>query len=286
MSRPSPSRPARATAVVAASAGLLLLLAACGGGTSTSAAAPRTSSGPATGTRASGGFGFGGTPAVTGLIAAWSNHTMQVQGATSQTAVSVTSSTRITRESATTAKAVTVGSCVTVRDGSVRPLSGGSGAPSAAPTTPTASSGSITATSVVVRPAVNGRCTVGSAAPSGSFTPRARPSGVPSTFPSGGRFRAGFGATGQVTSLTSSGFVVRETRAGGTASVSVVTTSATSYTTTSTTDAAAIRTGECATALGKTDSTGAMTAASVVLSAPVNGSCTASGFGGRFQRNG
>ncbi|HEX2856560.1 MAG TPA: hypothetical protein VHO26_03635 [Propionibacteriaceae bacterium] len=286
MSRPSPSRPARAAAVAAASGGLLLLLAACGGGTSTSAAAPGTSSAPAAGTRASGGFRFGGTPAVTGLIAAWSNHTMQVQGATSQTAVTVTSSTRITRESSTTAKAVTVGSCVTVRDGSIRPLNRASGAPTPAATPPTASSGPITATSVVVHPAVNGGCTVATGAPSGSFSPRARPSGVPSAFPSGGRFRAAFGATGQVTALTSSGFVVRESRPGGTASVSVVTTSTTSYTTTATAGAAAIRTGECATALGKTDSTGAMTAASVVLSAPVNGSCTASGFGGRFQRNG
>ena len=282
MSRPSPNRPARATAVVAASAGLMLLLAACGGATSSSAA-PQTGSTPAAGPRAAGGFGFGGTPAVTGLIAAWSNHTMQVQGATAQTAVSVTSSTRITQESSTTAKAVTVGSCVTVRDGSIRPLTGASAAPTSAPS---ASGGPVTATSVVVRPAVNGRCDAATGAPSAGFTPRARPSGVPSTFPSGGRFRAAFGASGQVTSLTSSGFVVRESRAGGAAPVSVVTTSTTSYTTTTTATSAAIRTGECATALGKTDSTGAMTAASVVLSTPVNGGCTASGFGGRFQRNG
>ena len=54
----------------------------------------------------------------------------------------------------------------------------------------------------------------------------------------------------------------------------------TTYTTTQTGTAAAIVVGQCARATGTADSTGAIAAKSLTISAPTNGTCT-SGFGFR-----
>ena len=282
MTRPLPTPRFRPAGALAASGALVLLLAACGGAASSSAGAPPAQSSAAP-QRGYGGFaGATRTPGVSGLIAAWADNTMQVQGTTSQTAVSVTSSTRITEDVATTAKAVKVGTCVTVRQATPATASAPPASTSAGtPTTPT---GPLTAADVVIRPAVNGGC-FGAGGASGTFTPRARPSGAPSGFTPGAQFRA-FGATGQVTAVTADGFVVKEARAGTTSSVTVVTTPTTRFTTTQSAGRSAIRTGECAVATGKADSTGAVSAVAVVLSQPVNGSCQLSAFGGGFQRNG
>ncbi len=262
----------------------VLALAACGGSTPQAAAQQPRSSAAAGG--GSGQAAVARTPGVSGLIAAWANNTMQVQSASAQTAVTLTAKTRITADRPTTAKAVTVGSCVTVRDATAQAVAGATASPQ--PTAP--STGPITATTVQIRPAVNGSCTTfPTGFASGSFTPRARPSGAPSGFQGrgfGGQFRA-FGATGQVASLTSTGFVVTEDRGGSTSSVSVLTGTSTTYTTIGAVTRSAITTGECAVATGPSDSTGAVTATTLVLSQPVNGSCTTGfGFGGGARRNG
>lgn len=272
---------ARAAAVLAASGALVLLVAGCSGSTSASAGAP--GSGAPVVQRRSGGVPVARTPGVSGLIAAWSNNTLQVQSSTAQTAVAVTSSTRITEDAGATAAAVTVGSCVTVRQAVPPAASTSSGdTPSPAVRTP---SGPLTAATVLVRPAVNGSCTVAAGFPSGAFTPRARPSGAPSGVAPDSVFLA-LGATGKVTSVTAQGFVVAEDRSGTTSSVTVTTGPSTVFTTLRSAGRSAIHTGECALATGRSDSTGAVTAVSLVLSSPVRGSCPAPGFARGFQRNG
>ncbi len=275
---------ARQVFVLIAAGASVLALAACGSSTPRAAAQqPRSS------TAASGGPGraaIARTPAVSGLIAAWANNTMQVQSASAQTAVTLTAKTRITADRPTTAKAVTVGSCVSVRAVTAQAVAGAT----ASPQPPAPSTGPVTAATVQIRPEVNGSCaTLAAGFASGTFTPRARPSDAPSVFRGrgfGGQFRV-FGATGQVASLSPTGFVVTENRGGTTSSVSVLTGSSTTYTTIGAVTRSAIKTGECAVATGPSDSTGAVTATTLVLSQPVKGSCSVGfGFGGGAQRNG
>lgn len=127
---------------------------------------------------------------------------------------------------------------------------------------------------------------------------------------SGSRFGAGgFGVvSGQVASVSGSTIAVTVTafpgglgRSGGStanapaqtaassptagSSTSTVTvTSATTFTTTAVADASAIVVGQCASAVGPADDTGAIAATQIRLSQPVDGACTA-GFGG-FPRGG
>lgn len=276
---PSMRRPRRQLLVrggLVVAAGLTALtLTACGGSTSAASTSSNTANaGGSGGQNAPGADSSAQRPGAFGLIAAWSGGVMQVQNSSSQTAVKVTSSTKVTQTLPTTAKAVVVGSCVTVRSAA---------SASGSPASPAASSAPIAAATVSVRPAVNGSCTGGFGNRNGSASPRMRPSGSASGY-AGGNFRA-FGATGQVASITSSGFVVKESRGGSTSDATVTTSGSTTYTTTASATSAAIKTGECAIAMGTADSTGAVTANSVMLSKPVNGACT-SGFGGGFGRNG
>jgi hypothetical protein len=53
------------------------------------------------------------------------------------------------------------------------------------------------------------------------------------------------------------------------------------YTTTTSATQTALKVGLCVTALGTTDATGAVTARTITIAPPVNGSC-ATGFGRRF----
>jgi hypothetical protein len=71
------------------------------------------------------------------------------------------------------------------------------------------------------------------------------------------------------------------------APVTVTWGSATTFTQLQGAAASAVRVGVCVTAVGKTDSTGALTAASMQVSRPVGGSCTTGrGFGGFGGRGG
>ena len=62
--------------------------------------------------------------------------------------------------------------------------------------------------------------------------------------------------------------------------MTVTLTATTTFTTTQSATAAAIVVGQCARAIGTADTTGAITATTLTISAPTNGTCT-SGFGFR-----
>src|SRR6476661_9461494 len=97
----------RIVIVIAAAA---LGLAGC---SSSAQSAPSTGSSQ---TAATGGStGTGRAPGVSGLVAAITGSTAQVQGANQQTAVTWTRTTRFTEQVAASASAVTVGECVMVR---------------------------------------------------------------------------------------------------------------------------------------------------------------------------
>ncbi|MCA0436838.1 MAG: hypothetical protein LCH98_10195 [Actinobacteria bacterium] len=213
------------------------LLAGCGGGAS--GATPTGSSGGAGQGQASGQGqgqgqrGQGRIPGTAGVIAAVQGSTLQVQGNNQQTAVTYSGSTVLQRLAASTAAALTPGSCVTVRAvesaGSGTTGSGTTaGTTGGAATSGGSTSDPITAASVEVSQPVNGSCQAagfgaarpgqggGTAAPSGT---RTRPTDLPSptgTGGAGGNRGSGFGrggVTGTVVSVSGTGFVVQpETR--------------------------------------------------------------------------
>jgi hypothetical protein len=97
-----------------------------------------------------------------------------------------------------------------------------------------------------------------------------------------------------VLSVSSSGFVVQTVRfarggssagasaspSSSTAEVTVSTTSATHYLQDAAASASVLTVGQCATALGTADDTGAIQATSIAVHAKDNGTCTTGGFGG------
>jgi hypothetical protein len=281
------------TALFAVATGALLAAAGCAGSkaaTSTPSAslslAPAPTSSASAGQRAP-------APGVSGLIAAIDKATLQVQDGTGQTAVTYNGKTTFTQSVPASLADVTVGSCVAVT--SADP--GGSAAASPDPSAP------VTAGRVTISSPVGGTCAGGfgggqgfpgggagtgrrgsggpngSGAPAGSGNPGgARPSGAP-----GGAFR---GANGQVTAVTATGFVVKNVfRPGGSAgsstsasasavpaSTTVTVTLTTVLTKPKAATAAALKVGECVTALGATDSTGAVTATAIsIRAADANG---------------
>ncbi len=66
-----------------------------------------------------------------------------------------------------------------------------------------------------------------------------------------------------------------------TSTTTVTLSASTSYTETMPATAAALRVGECVSATGKADSTGAVAASRIELSPATNGSCASGGFGRR-----
>jgi Domain of unknown function (DUF5666) len=272
-----------------------LALAACGPSSgSGNAGTPAGGSTPAPTGTAGGGAGGQRQPGVNGLIAAVTGSTMQVQTRTDQTAVTWNDSTTFTTSKSATLADVTVGACVTV----LEPAASGS-ATSGAGSAPATS---VTAASVDVRPAVNGQCAgfggaggPGGGVGAGATPPTRAPSDTATTGPGGGRggadgVRRVVG--GQVTAVSADTFTVQETmRPRGTdtatatatpttATVTVTTNASTTYTAQRAATAADVAVGECASAQGKADDTGAVTATAISLRPATNGSCAA-GFGGR-----
>ena len=258
-----------------------LALAACGpsSGSGDAGAPAGASTSAPTGT-AGGGAGGQRPPGVNGLIAAVTGSTMQVQTRTDQTAVTWNDSTTFTTTASATLADVTVGACVTV----LEPASSGSATTSGSGSGPATS---VTAASVDVRPAVNGQCTGFGATPPGGA-----PTGSPTTGAAGGRGSGEVGRralAGQVTAVSGDTITVQETlRPRGTdtatatpttATVTVTTNASTTYTAQESAAASAVTVGECATALGKADDTGAVTATSISVRPATNGNCT-TGFGG------
>ena len=152
----------------------------------------------------------------------------------------------------------------------------------------------ITATSVIITK-TSGTCTIGNgsggpggAFPSGRPSGRVRPSGSPSFGAGRGGAAFGRGAFGTVASVGNGTFVVNSNRAGKTSTVTVTTTSSTTFREEATATKADLKVGLCATAVGATDDTGAVTARTIALSTPTSSGCSfgfgGGGFGGRFGR--
>ena len=256
----------------------LVSLAACGSsstGSSTSAGQPSTQASTAAGAATGAGNG------ASGQIAAITGKTLQVQNQTDgQVAVTYTAQTAITAQVAAALEDVKVGSCVTVT-----PVMSASGAPSAQ----SGNTGTLAAGNVRISQPTNGDCLggLGTMRPGGSASgfPSGRPSGFPSGRPSGfasggpggGRTFA-FGANGKVTAVSATGFTVASQFPGTSSQAprdtTVTVSGSTTYTTTKPGDSSALKVGKCVVATGQSDDTGAVTADRLVVSDPVNGSCT------------
>lgn len=220
-------------------------------------------------------------PGTSGLIVALAGKIMQVRTTDGQTAVTYTAKTAITEQRKASAADAAPGMCAVVR-------STGTGA------SPSPSGQPLTAASVVLSAATGGSCQSGfdgrraGGAPSGraSDGPGTPPGGAPSGgaggpsggAPSGGpvgRRSGGFGATGKIAAVGASSLVVEETRPGSeqTSRVTVTLTADTGWTQEARAGASAVVKGRCVLALGKSDSTGAVTATSLRLSPAVKGAC-------------
>ncbi|MGV1008665.1 MAG: hypothetical protein ACOYBY_08660 [Dermatophilaceae bacterium] len=277
-----------ATQIVASLSPVLIglaVLGACSSGSDTSASATASPTAAATATQ--GGRGGGQrTPGVGGLIAAVSGSTMQVQSQSKQTAVTWTASTTFTKAATGSVADVTVGSCVFVRAADA-----------------TATGDTVAAGTVQVLPAASdGTCMAigfgggGGTPPSGMPTDMPAPTdaaNVPGQGPGSGQVPTGVpsgngggGVAGKVTAVSNGSFTVARIMAGGegttsTASpVTVQTSASTTVTKTVPASSADAVVGQCATAQGQTGDTGAVSATSIALRAPVNGSC----FGGGAAR--
>lgn len=315
----SPLRPATTRVFGIAGSALLLAasLAACSSSSSsTDTAAPAAGStqaaggGNGSGGNGSGGNGQGRVPGANGLVAAVNGSTMQVQGASDQTAVTWTSSTTFAQYVKASLSDVSVGSCVVV----TAPASTGTatGGQEAAGTT------AVTAGTVRVRTATDGECAGGFGGGAGGRGGQPPSGGGTASTGGTGQGNAGQGgfgsfargAVGKVTAVKDGVITVSETRRGagggagatGSASspgssssagsvmqattVTVTTTATTTYEKEATATSADVKVGACASAQGKTDDTGALAATSVTLSPAVGGKCTTGFGGGRQGRTG
>jgi hypothetical protein len=261
---------------------LVTVLAACGSSSGATVASAPATQGPSQGSNSGAAGGAPAIPGASGLIAAVSPGTLQVQSATAQNTVVYTATTKFTT---ITAGHLAAGDCVTV-----------TGTPGVG------SAKALTATSVRIDAKVNDACPatgggVGGGGFGGAGSYSSRPSGAPSRAPSGGGSaarRAFASATGTVSSVSGSTILVSGVlrgRAGATSSATAPTAStitvtlAASATVTQTvaaTSAAAVL-GKCATAIGPANSAGAITAKSITISTPGPTGCSAGfgGFGGR-----
>ncbi len=261
----SRSRTPGARLVPVVAVGMLAALTACGGqGSASTSASASPSSSPAA---SAAGSAAGQPPAGTsGTVAAVSASNAQVQNPTDgQVTVTFRSTTRFTRTVPATRANVTVGSCVTVTSTSTA-------SPSSVPVT------ALTARSVTVTPATAGSCTAqggfgGFRGGNASASPGASGSTASPRAP-----RAGTRVFGKVTSASAAGFIVQG-RVGGrstgsAADVAVTVNPTTSYTSTGAADKSAVTVGSCLTAIGPSDSTGAVTARSVSIRPAGPGGCT------------
>jgi hypothetical protein len=252
---------------------LVTLLAACGsnsGSPAAQASNPAPTQAQSQAPNSGGQGGTGAFPGASGLIAAASPGTLQVQSATAQNTVVYTAATTFT---AVTAGHVAAGDCVIV-----------TGTPAAGSTK------ALTATSARITAKVNGTCpTTGAGGGLGGGGSARRPTGAP-TGGSAAR-RAFASATGTVSSVSGSTILVTGVLRNGpgatgsttpaspsTITVTLSSTAAVTQTVPATSAAAVV--GQCARAIGPADSTGTITAKSITISKPGPTGCNA-GFGGR-----
>lgn len=248
----------RRTILAVAGGALALTLAACGSSDTSATPAAQT---PASGTPRAGG------PAASGTVAAVAASSIEVQSTSNgQVTVNFSDTTTFTDRVAATLADVTAGSCVSVS---------GTGTPVAAQT-------------VEISAANGNTCSFGGQAggmrPQGDSSSRpSRPSGSarPSGTPNGGGGRA----FGKVSAVSGTGFTVQEDnqQTGATTDVQVTVSSTTTYTKSQPANSSALKVGECVSAQGKADDTGAVTAQSISISQATANGCDT--FEGR-QRNG
>lgn len=287
------------------------LTAACGssstGGTAaTSAPGTATTTASGQSSTVSGGRNARAqnSSAANGTIAAVNGSSMQVQSTDSQTTVNVTDSTTITATGTVDTSAVTAGLCITA---SANPT-GTTPSSGATPTTDAGSSAAsapFAASMIQLSDPENGLCSSGFAgggappdssalpsgeAPSSGAMPPdgAVPSGLPDfggTPPSGapqGGF-AGFGdlAGGTVLSVSGDSIVISQTDPSTQAVTerTVTVDGSTTYTKRASATTTALVVGQCAVVQGSVDSKGAVTATSVAVSAPTEGSTCSAGVG-------
>lgn len=168
---------------------------------------------------------------VSGLIASVSGDAIQVTQKTGNATVDFTPSTKITELTPAQLTDVTAGSCVTVR-----PTRGGAD-----------TGGAVTAKSVRVSPAADGKCP----------EPKRRA-----------------GIAGTVASVAGNTITVNGTDANGNSSPSTVTvTDTTKYTKQAATDAQALAQGKCIAARGTQDNAGTLQAMTISVQQADNGSC-------------
>jgi hypothetical protein len=258
-------------AVVAAGLSLASLLAACGASSTASASSPTTVAPASTG---SGPAPAGGAfPGAVGSVAALAGSSMEVQSQqTGQVTVSWTPSTNFTQSTTASAATVTVGDCVVA--------------------TGSSSSGTITARTVSIsQPSASGTCTTtrptsgAPGRPGGGNAPAARaPTGNSATPPSF--------ASGKVTSVSTGALGIYGTSASGnptatgsastapaSSNITIDLSSTTGYTKTQPAAASNLAVGDCVTATGTTDSSGAVTASSVRITSSGGQTCS-TGFAG------
>lgn len=269
----------RRWAVPLAVVGVAVAVTACSGSSKASAPPPAVSQpASATGSGSSSGSGGGGAPpAAFGTAAAVSPGNLEVQNPTTgQTTVTYTTATVFTQTKAVTRSALAVGQCVVAL--AVGRAAGTASASPAAPSSPAAPpSGpvSFTAATITISQPVNGSCTTAGFGGGG-----ARPSGSPRTFPSGSRppgggFGAAERAMGKITALKGSSLTVQaDRRSGSTVNDTVTVAVTTAFTETGRATASALRVGECVTAVGPTNSTGAVAATRIAISNPGPNGCT------------
>jgi hypothetical protein len=262
----------RYAVVAAACLALGLSVSACGSSPTTNApAANNQSGGQPDGTTGAGGMGG---PGGSGKVAAVSGSTAQVQGQGAQVAVTWTTKTTFTQQVSAKAGDLKVGDCVMAMP--------------AMDSTPGSSDSTskVTAATVRISTPVGGSCTSAMRGPGNggqrdqSAPPAGAPGGTEQGGPKGGGGpvrRGGFGAVGKVTAVDGTGFTVEATRPGSSqpSTVSVTTSVDTAWTRSAKATSKDVKVGRCVASVGRTDSTGAITAVSIAVSQPVNGECVA-----------
>jgi hypothetical protein len=274
-------------------------ITACGSSTKGTTAAASTTTvptstggggaGPGTGT--SGGRTF---PGASGSVAAISGSSMEVQNASSgQTTVRWTRTSTFTKTATVTRAAIAVGDCVTV--------------------TGTSSKSPIVASSVAISKPSSGTCTrtglggggfgaggFGGGGPGGTRRTTATTGGSGTPSGNGARRFGGFSfASGKVTSVTAttlvlSGFssvngstppagstTAQTTPSTATTTVNVGLTPSTTFTETEAAAASALAVGDCVTATGQADTTGAISARTIRITSTGGKTCTTFGGFGR-----
>ena len=246
-------------------AAVAAVLAGCGSASSSTTAQPAADPSAAA-TAPTGPRGASGT------VASVADSIIEVQDPrTGQVTVNFTPSTNFSRIVAATSGDLSTGECVIAMG---------------TPQSSTDQTGSIAASTVRIEPAAaDGSCATGRPGgnrPSTAPSPRNRPPGAgtgPGNGTGNGPGRARAAATfGKIISVSGSSFAVQN--GGSTATRTVTTTGSTTFSKTVATDHSALAVGECVTAAGPADDTGAVAASAITISQPGPNGCTA-GFGAR-----